>query len=202
MCRITEIVEEAEKDELDKLFAEGDTHGVGKVLRNAWNTDLRKQQRQFMNDQTTNSSGNKSNKWSMITIRIALAVFTRSPAAYNALKSFKILQLPSRSTIQSYTGSFLHEPGASSNYIANQLVSYMVYKEECLKNGKKQPKGDGVLIFDEVKVACQLMWNSRNHQLMGLAMTHKDLASLQDIYKYINSPQGAQQTSYILQFRW
>ena len=54
MCRITEIVEEAEKDELDKLFAEGDTHGVGKVLRNVWNTDLRKQQRQFMNDQTTN----------------------------------------------------------------------------------------------------------------------------------------------------
>lgn len=129
-------------------------------------------------------------------------MFTRSPAAYDALKSFKILQLPSRSTIQSYTGSFLHEPGASSNCIANQLASYMVYKEECLKNGKKQPKGDGVLIFDEVKVACQLMWNSRNHQLMGLAMTHKDLASLQDIYKYINSPQGAQQTSYILQFLW
>ena len=73
---------------------------------------------------------------------LALAVFTRSPAAYNALKSFKILQLPSRSTIQSYTGSFLHEPGASSSCIANQLATYMVYKEECLKNGKKQPKGD------------------------------------------------------------
>ena len=34
-------------------------------------------------------------------------------------------------------------------------------------------RSDGVLIFDEVKVACQLMWNLRSHQLMGLAMTHK-----------------------------
>ena len=96
-------------------------------------------------------------------------MFTRSPAAFAALKSFGILQLPSRSTLQSYTGTFLHEPGASSDCIANQLANYMIYKEECHKQGKKQPQGDGVLIFDEVKVACQLMWNSRNNQLMGLA---------------------------------
>jgi len=78
----------------------------------------------------------------------------------------------------------------------------MIYKEECMKNGKKEPKGDGVLIFDEVKVACQLMWNSRSQKLMGLAMTYDEQASLLDIYKYINSSQASQQTSYILQFLW
>ena len=38
---------------------------------------------------------------------IALAIFTRSAAAYEALKSFDVLQLPSRSLLQSYTGTFL-----------------------------------------------------------------------------------------------
>lgn len=41
----------------------------------------------------------------------ALAVFTRSPAAYEALKSFQLLQLPSRATLQAYTGAFLDDPG-------------------------------------------------------------------------------------------
>ena len=108
-------------------------------------------------------------------------MFTRSPAAFEALKSFGILQLPSCSTLQSYTGTFLHKPAACSDCIGNQLANYMIYKEECRKQGKKQPQGDGVLIFDEVKVACQLMWNSRNNQLMGLAMTHQEQASSLDI---------------------
>jgi len=58
----------------------------------------------------------------------------------------------------------------------------MIYKEKCVKNGKTEQKGYGVLIFDEVKVACQLMWNSRSQKLMGLAMTHDEQASLLDIY--------------------
>ena len=41
-------------------------------------------------------------------------------------------------------------------------------------NVSKHPqKSDGVLVFDEVKVVCQLMWNSRSQALTGLAMTSK-----------------------------
>jgi len=47
---------------------------------------------------------------------------------------------------------------------------------------KRKAQRDGALIFDEVKVAWKLMWNSRNNRLMGLAMTPKDLASLNDIH--------------------
>ena len=52
-------------------------------------------------------------KYSVLSFgcNIALAVFVRSPAAYEALKSFKLLQLPSRATLQSYTGAFLDDPG-------------------------------------------------------------------------------------------
>ena len=86
-------------------------------------------------------------------------------------------QLLSCSTLQSYTEAFLHEPGSSSDCIANQLANYTIYKEECCKQRKKQPQGDGVLIFDKVKVACHPMWNSRNNQLMELATTHQEQAS-------------------------
>ena len=68
--------------------------------------------------------------------------------------------------------------------------------------GKHKPQGDGALIFDEVKVACQLIWNSRSQTLSGLAMTSKDLSSLNDVYCILEQPDSPKQTSYILQFLW
>ena len=132
----------------------------------------------------------------------ALAVYSRSRAAYEALKSFKLLQLPSKSTLQAYTGAFMHEPGTSYQCIADQVAQFVVFKAESVKQCKRMPQGDGVIIFDEVKVACQLMWNSRNHKLSGLAMTSKDLCSLNDIYRFLQQPENPKQTSYILQFLW
>ena len=55
--------------------------------------------------------GKRSNRWSAITIRLALAVYCRSLSAYDALKSFGLLQLPSRSTLQAFTGAFLEDCG-------------------------------------------------------------------------------------------
>jgi len=103
--------------------------------------------------------------------------------------------------MQAYTGAFMHSPGASNICIVEQVSQYVLFKEECRKNGRQEPKSDEALIFDKVKVACQLMWNSRNHQLMGLAMTSRDMASLSDIYRILKNPE-ASQTSYILQFIW
>lgn len=93
--------------------------------------------------------------------------------------------------------TFLHEPGASSKCIGDQVAQYVLFIAECKKNG---PKSDGVLVFDEVKVACQLMWNSRNQTLTGLAMTNKDMSSLVDVYQLLQTPQTPAQTSYILEF--
>ena len=65
--------------------------------------------------------GKRSNRWSAITIRLALAVYCRSPAAYGALKSFGLLKLPSRSTLQAFTGAFLEDCGKfSPMYIQQQ----------------------------------------------------------------------------------
>ena len=47
----------------------------------------------------------------------ALAVYVKSPAAYEALKSFSLLQLPSKATLQAYIGAFLDEPGMCTTCI-------------------------------------------------------------------------------------
>ena len=132
---------------------------------------------------------------------IALAVYIRSPAAYEALKSFGILQLPCRSTLQAYTGAFLYEPGANSTCIEKQVAEFVLHCQKRVLDGKKESKKDGVLIFDEVKVISRLMWNSRSQTLIGLSMRPEEMASLGDIYQMADNSCAAQ-TSHILQFLW
>ena len=126
----------------------------------------------------------------------------RSPSAYEALKNFNILQLPLCTTLQSHTGAFLHEAGASLHTIAKQTEIYHAYVSTCEREGKGVPKSDGVLIFDEVKVITGLIWNSTNQSIIGLAMSEKDQASLNDVFQTIDPDNHIQQTDHMLQFLW
>ena len=77
--------------------------------------------------------------WSSITYRVALAVYTKTPAAYESLKEFKILQLPSTKSLQDMAGSKLHEPGITDviqDYLLEQGTKYTLYKEEMTKKGR------------------------------------------------------------------
>jgi hypothetical protein len=60
------------------------------------------------------------------------------------------MQLPSRSTLQAYTGAFLHQPGASHECIKEQVSQYLLHCAERKKEGKRESLGVGALIFDEV----------------------------------------------------
>lgn len=105
------------------------------------------------------------------------------PAAFEALKSLNILQLPSRKSLQSFTS-----------------VSLRVYQTHCAeleKSTKLKPLGEGLL---EVKVqngvSCmnlnmytiskcirflmQICWHTKTNRIVGLAMT--DLVTLGDVY--------------------
>ena len=62
--------------------------------------------------------------------------------------------------------------------------------------------GNGVLIFDEVKVILRLLWSSRSQKIVGLAMTAEDQVSLHDLYQQFSRDGKVKQTSYILQFLW
>lgn len=100
-----------------------------------------------------------------------------------------------------YNYVFIHE-GRLECRMAEEKKRFEEFKLHRVSEGKKLPQGDGVLIFDEVKVICRLMWNSRSQKIIGFAMTQDDLASLQDIYQLINNDSRTQQTSYIMQFLW
>ena len=102
------------------------------------------------------------------------------------------------------TGAFLSGPGAMEeaiNFISNQ--SYTLHSRKSLE-GLKVPRGDSVLVFDEVKVVSRLMWNSRNQQIItiGLAMSPEDMSSLHDIYMTYDEDTKTEQTTYVLQFLW
>ena len=55
ICTIVNRIEEVGKDELQKVFVDGDAHGVGAQIREVWVTDTRQQLDQFKADQTRNS---------------------------------------------------------------------------------------------------------------------------------------------------
>ncbi len=93
-------------------------------------------------------TSNRGNRWSQLTIRIgkcnllelyrysfyyicaALAVFTRSPSAYEALRSFKLLQLPCVRTLKHYIDANLESPGDSADRLQQSRRQYLSLIEE------------------------------------------------------------------------
>ena len=61
---------------------------------------------------------------------LALAVFTRSPAAYEALKSFKLLQLPSVRTLKYYIDANLEGAGDCMNRLEDERRHYLLMLEK------------------------------------------------------------------------
>ena len=107
----------------------------------------------------------------VVIVNIALAVYTRSPAAYDALKSFKLLQLPCVRTLKHYIDSNLEEAGEVEKRLVDKKTEYdrlvSLHKDDLRARRKEDsesenfcevdvdgalPIGEGSLILDEVKV--------------------------------------------------
>ena len=67
---------------------------------------------------------------------------------------------------------------------------------------KTVPFGEGVLIFDEVKVGLNVQWNCRSDEFIGHAMASEDMATLQDVYDSLKATEKTSKTSYVLQTLW
>ena len=70
---------------------------------------------------------------------VALAVFTRSPAAYDALKSFKLVQLPSRRTLKHYIDANLEGAGEYLQRLEEERKQYLDMIDK-MKKEKKTKK--------------------------------------------------------------
>ena len=55
MCNVVKTIEEVGKNNLEEVFAEGDSHSIGDKIREVWLTDKRQQSQQFYADQVKNS---------------------------------------------------------------------------------------------------------------------------------------------------
>ena len=91
-------------------------------------------------------------KVTAIHTTIALAVYSRSPAAFEAIKHLGFLQLPSSSSLQAFMSSHQHDPGANEEHMELQNYLYEQHVESKVNKGSMKPKRDGILIFHEVKV--------------------------------------------------
>ena len=87
------------------------------------------------------------------------------------------------------------------NLSASRL-KYKIFQQSCETEKKFKPKSIGILIFDEVKVVSSPIWNSRSHQIVGLAMTEEVQAALHDVFQLFDKNHCTKQTSYNLQFLW
>ena len=92
MCSVMDAIDQVAADDLQRIFEEGEAHGVGGKLREIWTTDKREQKEEFQKDQAKNGkclehrhsvnillniflflmlvTGKHSNQWSMVTIRM------------------------------------------------------------------------------------------------------------------------------------
>ena len=195
---ISQITQNFSED-LDRIFNENDK---GDILKHIWENDVTQNRKDFYKDQGRNTVSDPGSRYSVITYWVALAVFSRSPAAYEALKSFNILQLPSVSTMKTYMRANREEPGPVYHRLAEEKTKYEEIKEFKRKMKFPIPLGEGALIFDEVKVSASIYWNAKSNKFIGHALSPEGMSSLHDVYKEINPSSEIKKASYILQFLW
>ncbi len=203
MIQISQLISDNFRNDLNELIAETSELSEKKreELHQIWDLDS-KSREDFAEDQTRNVNGSRGNKWNMITYRMALAVYIRSPAAYKALKSFDILSLPSQRSLRKFMSHKMDEAGDCENHLHEQKAKYEKMCEELREEDKPCPDGFGALIFDEVKVISKVLWNASNNTLIGYAMTHEEMFGLHDIYMNLDTAPRLRKTNYILQFLW
>ena len=141
-------------------------------------------------------------KVTAIHTTIALAVYSRSPAAFEAIKHLGILQLPSSSSLQAFMSSHQRDPGANEEHNIMELQNnlYKQHVKSKINKGSMKPKRDGILIFNVVKVQGGVPWNSKNNQIIGLAMSSAELPVLHDIYALMTVIRRMKPTTFCSSF--
>lgn len=86
---------------------------------------------------------------------VALAVYNRSPSAYEALRGLHILQLPCSKVLKKVLKDGSEKAGIDHDFFAGQQEKYKAYQGQRESEGHPQPLGIGVMMWDEVKVGAK-----------------------------------------------
>ncbi len=90
---------------------------------------------------------------SFLVVIIALSIYSRSPSAYHALKSLGILNLPCDKTLKGHMDQHSKKSGINEEALLDLAQKYECFQQERVQKGFVRPVGEGVLIWDEVKVS-------------------------------------------------
>ena len=82
----------------------------------------------------------------------ALAVYSHSPSAFEALRKLKILQLPCSKVLKRVLKDGSENPGIDEDYLMVQEEKFAEFQSNREKEGAPHPLGLGVMMWDEVKV--------------------------------------------------
>jgi len=83
---------------------------------------------------------------------LALAVYTRSPAAFAALHDLNILHLPCSKVLSKILKDGSEKAGIDEEYLQSQHGKFKRYQEQREMTNHPRPLGLGVMMWDEVKV--------------------------------------------------
>lgn len=132
---------------------------------------------------------------------LAIAVFSRSPSAYTALRNLGILQLPCEKQVEKMVKNDATKPGLNEESVAEEVKKYTKFQENIESKKRPRPKGIGVLVFDETKVQSKILFDMNGGNVKGYAMTAEQLPFLHDIFESVEQTK-CMKTNYILQFLW
>ena len=142
MNQIVQIIQKDFSAELNHVITTDTNAAQQEALKQIWDKDVQDKYKSgvesFQIDQTKNITGARSNKWSVVTYRIALAVYCRSPSTYRALQQFNILKLPSCSSMKNKCKNYNEKPGINYTYLWEQRKKYDVIKKEATEKGQKK----------------------------------------------------------------
>ena len=96
----------------------------------------------------------------------------------------------------------MEKTGEIETRLKDESDIYQQRQKEAKEKGRLVPLGEGSLIFDEVKVTAKLQWNSRDNSLIRYVMTSDEMASMTDIYQFIDKDAKLPRTDYIMQTMW
>ncbi|XP_071476835.1 uncharacterized protein [Diadema antillarum] len=98
-------------------------------------------------------------RWHPSILRLCIAIHSKSPAAYDLLRSSGYLHLPHKNTLFNYTHCFDINPGYSSDFLSK------IAKDINIESLPPHQKNVSV-VFDEMKVKSGLVYTSRG-KLVG-----------------------------------
>lgn len=136
-----------------------------------------------------------------IAFHSALAIYTRS-SAYEALRGFGILQLPSVASLKCYTGFNLENTGFAEERLVFARQQYDKMMEEKRAASNVLPFSEEFLIFDEVKVGAKVHYHAKTEKFIGFAVSSDELTTLHDVFQTLLPDHRTQKAMYILQYLW